>query len=185
MRQVSDGAATDTRLGAVCKHQSVAGYSGMPGARRTAQDHPGGRPIAGMVSHGAGSINDASGVTEQPLRGPEGQDRAANFMGIRRRRMRRIGAAAAFERRAAPTQRGDELSSEVTAGSAGAPSRRSAQAPGAMATCNARWPRQSRRAAASPCDRIDEHQCRRRRRQSCTARCRRCRSRCWAWCPSR
>ena len=46
--------------------------------------------------------------------------------------MRRIGAAAAFERWAVPTLRSDEVSSEVTAGSAGAPSRRSAEAPGAV-----------------------------------------------------
>ena len=70
----------------------------------------------------------AAGVTEQPLRGPEGQYRAAIFMGIRRRRMRRIGAAAAFERRAVPTLMSEAVSSEVTAGSAEAPSRR----PGAL-----------------------------------------------------
>ena len=46
--------------------------------------------------------------------------------------MRRIGAAAAFERRTVRTPRSDAVSSEVTAGSAGAPSRRSAEAPGAV-----------------------------------------------------
>ncbi len=49
---------------------------------------------------------------------------ALNFRwGNRRRRTRRRGAAAALERRGVPTLPSDEVSSEVQAGSAGAPAR--------------------------------------------------------------
>ena len=75
----------------------------------------------------------ASGVKALTAYGPSERDRGAKeWMGNRRRRTRRDGAVAAFERQTVPTPRKDEVSSTVTAGSARAPSRRSARVPGAM-----------------------------------------------------
>jgi len=62
MRQGRDGATGTAQPGVGGEHRSVAGISGTPGARRSADDQGEAQRIAGKVSHGATGINDASGV---------------------------------------------------------------------------------------------------------------------------
>ena len=52
--------------------RSVASISGTPEARSTAHERGGAHAIAGMASHGARGINDASGVTRKPPQGVKG-----------------------------------------------------------------------------------------------------------------
>ena len=54
------------------EHRSVATLSGTPGARRDTHERDETQAIAGKDSHGAGCINDASGV--KPKAAPGGQD---------------------------------------------------------------------------------------------------------------
>ena len=87
-----------------------------------------------------------SGVTRQPLRGPKVAKIVQRFsLGNCRRRERRIGAATAIEWPPVRTLPFDAVSSTMTAGSSGAPSRRIGGSVGSGAAGNARWSRQARR----------------------------------------
>ena len=68
MRQGRDGATGTAQPGVGGEHRSVAGISGTPGARRSADDQGEAQRIAGKVSHGATGINDASGVNPKRRR---------------------------------------------------------------------------------------------------------------------